>query len=143
MFIVCASSLLVLFFFFSSRRRHTRYWRDWSSDVCSSDLDHRAAQRDMRVVPAEQRGDRGLRQRGRADDRTPAHPGLGLEDLRGRLGSHAGGGGQPGAAEASRQRAALLLRLLPGGRGEQAPLSAIACSNSPFAVGDVKFMQTL
>src|SRR5215203_7185512 len=25
-------------FFFSSRRRHTRYWRDWSSDVCSSDL---------------------------------------------------------------------------------------------------------
>src|SRR6476620_4272082 len=25
-------------FFFSSRRRHTRYWRDWSSDMCSSDL---------------------------------------------------------------------------------------------------------
>src|SRR5215217_6048840 len=25
-------------FFFSSRRRHTRFWRDWSSDVCSSDL---------------------------------------------------------------------------------------------------------
>src|SRR3712207_7428052 len=25
--------------FFASRRRHTRYWRDWSSDVCSSDLD--------------------------------------------------------------------------------------------------------
>ena len=23
---------------FSSRRRHTRYWRDWSTDVCSSDL---------------------------------------------------------------------------------------------------------
>src|SRR3712207_8125353 len=30
--------LLCLVFFFSSRRRHTRYWRDWSSDVCSSDL---------------------------------------------------------------------------------------------------------
>src|SRR3712207_6564992 len=30
---------LFFFFFFSSRRRHTRYWRDWSSDVCSSDLD--------------------------------------------------------------------------------------------------------
>src|SRR3712207_3342354 len=29
---------LVVYFFFSSRRRHTRYWRDWSSDVCSSDL---------------------------------------------------------------------------------------------------------
>src|SRR3712207_8643876 len=27
-----------MLFFFSSRRRHTRYWRDWSSDVCSSDL---------------------------------------------------------------------------------------------------------
>src|SRR3712207_8354814 len=30
-------------FFFSSRRRHTRYWRDWSSDVCSSDLAVHAA----------------------------------------------------------------------------------------------------
>src|SRR6266536_1375998 len=28
----------MLFFFFSSRRRHTRSTRDWSSDVCSSDL---------------------------------------------------------------------------------------------------------
>src|SRR3989442_15250617 len=27
-----------VFFFFSSRRRHTRCGRDWSSDVCSSDL---------------------------------------------------------------------------------------------------------
>src|SRR5207302_6322680 len=27
-----------LAFFFSSRRRHTRFSRDWSSDVCSSDL---------------------------------------------------------------------------------------------------------
>src|SRR3989442_6763589 len=27
-----------MFFFFSSRRRHTRCGRDWSSDVCSSDL---------------------------------------------------------------------------------------------------------
>src|SRR5207245_2900411 len=30
--------LLFCFFFFSSRRRHTRCYRDWSSDVCSSDL---------------------------------------------------------------------------------------------------------
>src|SRR5438105_13033049 len=30
--------LLMLCFFFSSRRRHTRSTRDWSSDVCSSDL---------------------------------------------------------------------------------------------------------
>src|SRR5215510_16239075 len=28
----------MFFFFFSSRRRHTRWPRDWSSDVCSSDL---------------------------------------------------------------------------------------------------------
>src|SRR2546422_8392653 len=34
-------------FFFSSRRRHTRCSRDWSSDVCSSDL---AAQRGGRIV---------------------------------------------------------------------------------------------
>src|SRR5215213_9498433 len=30
---------MYLFFFFSSRRRHTRLVSDWSSDVCSSDLD--------------------------------------------------------------------------------------------------------
>src|SRR5260370_30819790 len=30
---------VVSFFFFSSRRRHTRFKCDWSSDVCSSDLD--------------------------------------------------------------------------------------------------------
>src|SRR5207249_8611075 len=34
-YVVC---LLFFFFFFSSRRRHTRSKRDWSSDVCSSDL---------------------------------------------------------------------------------------------------------
>src|SRR5699024_11812806 len=37
---LCAScfSNVILLFFFSSRRRHTRSKRDWSSDVCSSDL---------------------------------------------------------------------------------------------------------
>src|SRR5690606_41029092 len=35
----CVSrGFMVLLFFFSSRRRHTRFSRDWSSDVCSSDL---------------------------------------------------------------------------------------------------------
>src|SRR5207249_8659494 len=34
----CVCYLLFFFFFFSSRRRHTRSKRDWSSDVCSSDL---------------------------------------------------------------------------------------------------------
>src|SRR5258707_13947171 len=33
-----SSKGVLVVFFFSSRRRHTRYWRDWSSDVCSSDL---------------------------------------------------------------------------------------------------------
>src|SRR3712207_5939536 len=33
-----SASSLSAWCFFSSRRRHTRYWRDWSSDVCSSDL---------------------------------------------------------------------------------------------------------
>src|SRR2546421_8995092 len=33
-----ALSVVFLFFFFSSRRRHTISDRDWSSDVCSSDL---------------------------------------------------------------------------------------------------------
>src|SRR5207248_8288413 len=36
------------FFFFSSRRRHTRSYGDWSSDVCSSDLDLPARQRTLR-----------------------------------------------------------------------------------------------
>src|SRR5207247_3974931 len=45
-------------FFFSSRRRHTRSTRDWSSDVCSSDLSQRllgefaAATRCLHVVNA-------------------------------------------------------------------------------------------
>src|SRR3712207_3759458 len=43
--VVERNSVLAMFFFFSSRRRHTRYWRDWSSDVCSSDLAYRGAGR--------------------------------------------------------------------------------------------------
>src|SRR5699024_11741943 len=35
-----------LLFFFSSRRRHTRSKRDWSSDVCSSDLHELRAERE-------------------------------------------------------------------------------------------------
>src|SRR3712207_9505139 len=41
-------------FCFSSRRRHTRYWRDWSSDVCSSDL---AAEHPVVAVPPGGRPD--------------------------------------------------------------------------------------
>src|SRR5206468_5425846 len=41
-FVTCmyCTFFLFFFFFFSSRRRHTRSDRDWSSDVCSSDLLH-------------------------------------------------------------------------------------------------------
>src|SRR2546422_1465147 len=39
------------FFFFSSRRRHTRCSRDWSSDVCSSDL--AKAKLSLRELPLE------------------------------------------------------------------------------------------
>src|SRR5690349_22714256 len=40
MIVLLYTSCIVFFFFFffSSRRRHTRSLRDWSSDVCSSDL---------------------------------------------------------------------------------------------------------
>src|SRR5699024_11564290 len=40
----CRSTTIATFFF-SSRRRHTRSKRDWSSDVCSSDLDKRLSRR--------------------------------------------------------------------------------------------------
>src|SRR5260370_11716749 len=48
------------FFFFSSRRRHTRFKCDWSSDVCSSDLDTCAdasgAPQDLPATPARAPG---------------------------------------------------------------------------------------
>src|SRR2546422_10225566 len=37
-YIMMIFTFYCFFFFFSSRRRHTRCSRDWSSDVCSSDL---------------------------------------------------------------------------------------------------------
>src|SRR5438445_11637780 len=65
------------FFFFSSRRRHTRYWRDWSSDVCSSDLsiilraDRRMIERRHHVPCGERSEERRVgkecRSRGAAD----------------------------------------------------------------------------
>src|SRR5690606_39969932 len=40
-------------FFFSSRRRHTRFSRDWSSDVCSSDLIVEAKPKKTKVIKEE------------------------------------------------------------------------------------------
>src|SRR5690625_5369637 len=50
-------------FFFSSRRRHTRWPRDWSSDVCSSDLSFAADTDSERVKSGEHvsRGHRAIR----------------------------------------------------------------------------------
>src|SRR5206468_6379219 len=59
-------------FFFSSRRRHTRSDRDWSSDVCSSDLPKpspRTAESEAAAEPAplRERGDRNQRRQRRPE----------------------------------------------------------------------------
>src|SRR5687768_17688323 len=43
------------FFFFSSRRRHTRCSRDWSSDVCSSDLEDGFQLRIVPLFPSDEK----------------------------------------------------------------------------------------
>src|SRR5207253_6619930 len=60
------------FFFFSSRRRHTRWPRDWSSDVCSSDLFGRIAILRIGMRPNGSPGDVEVFARGATD----ADPGL-------------------------------------------------------------------
>src|SRR6266496_5976719 len=50
-------------FFFSSRRRHTRSLRDWSSDVCSSDLANWKAGQEFRPPP-------GWQSRARSEEHT-------------------------------------------------------------------------
>src|SRR5207245_10592819 len=60
--VTCTMSCLIfIFFFFSSRRRHTRCYRDWSSDVCSSDL----------VVDGEKNSES---EKAMSTDNTPIHP---------------------------------------------------------------------
>src|SRR5215813_7813707 len=79
---------MFIFFFFSSRRRHTRCGRDWSSDVCSSDL---GLQR--RAVPALGRHQGpALRVAARPH---PDAPGLGRH--RRQRGRHRGPGRRPAA----------------------------------------------
>src|SRR6266513_372358 len=51
----------ILFFFFSSRRRHTRSKRDWSSDVCSSDLRTAGLPQGVVLMDAGYGNDTGLR----------------------------------------------------------------------------------
>src|SRR6266487_6011297 len=48
--------VIMFFFFFSSRRRHTRWTGDWSSDVCSSDLEGVAEHVRAHLRSAQSRG---------------------------------------------------------------------------------------
>src|SRR5690606_40991448 len=61
----CVSAPVSDSFFFSSRRRHTRFSRDWSSDVCSSDLD--------RPQGREEDGTQVDRPQGRQEDGAQEH----------------------------------------------------------------------
>src|SRR2546429_5870493 len=79
----------VYFFFFSSRRRHTRCSRDWSSDVCSSDLDRRRVLWLSHTVPGVQPGAAGGAGCGARDARNHE---IGRGACRGR-GEISGGGG--------------------------------------------------
>src|SRR5699024_11333223 len=65
---------LIFFFFFSSRRRHTRSKRDWSSDVCSSDLPCPGSVRDPRRAVRRLRTLRSRRRRERRRDRRIHRP---------------------------------------------------------------------
>src|SRR2546429_3032398 len=67
---VSLSTCTLFFFFFSSRRRHTRCSRDWSSDVCSSDLAAEIAA--IKAIPRQEGvaeiripGERAYRERAR------------------------------------------------------------------------------
>src|SRR3712207_5570166 len=82
-FYVVIVFVISYFFFFSSRRRHTRYWRDWSSDVCSSDLVLRWG-RDADTPERLVRADAAAADRGRPHHRRGgAARGLGERRLRG------------------------------------------------------------
>src|SRR5204863_2349938 len=64
---------------FSSRRRHTRSLRDWSSDVCSSDLEKRLLQSECRgrkwLARSTREHQEGNARRGGAGDRGEAREG--------------------------------------------------------------------
>src|SRR5690606_39589913 len=63
--VVCVLVVGLPFFFFSSRRRHTRFSRDWSSDVCSSDLQRGREPRLLLGVGILVRDRQGREHRGR------------------------------------------------------------------------------
>src|SRR5690606_29946329 len=75
--------MLVWLFFFSSRRRHTRFSRDWSSDVCSSDLSTRGQADKIDQLTALRREEDRLRERiAEAEQRVGRQlAGTGLTDI--------------------------------------------------------------
>src|SRR3989440_7392754 len=79
------------FFFFSSRRRHTRSDRDWSSDVCSSDLGHVEAQELDAHRDRQLPRDLGLADASRAGEQEAADGLARLAEARAR---HLDGGGE-------------------------------------------------
>src|SRR2546428_14187064 len=89
---ITTKTIYISFFFFSSRRRHTRSDRDWSSDVCSSDLAGAVRRPLVRPVRERLRG-RGQGRRAAAVRRARGRVGVAL-----RAGGAArgGGGGAPG-----------------------------------------------
>src|SRR5215475_9049297 len=74
----------MFFFFFSSRRRHTSFSREWSSDVCSSDLHGQGGDGGRGDFPAQRQQGREAKVRRRSEGterrfHVQAHPrGLGL-----------------------------------------------------------------
>src|SRR5437660_3435280 len=91
------------FFFFSSRRRHTRWPRDWSSDVCSSDLDEK--KRVTRAQPSLPPHRTDCPAEESSADRRACRAG---EIRRGEL-------------QEPSPRSLPIVRIVPGGRGKRGP----------------------
>src|SRR5207253_8232527 len=100
--VLCSRMWWFYVFFFSSRRRHTRWPRDWSSDVCSSDLvprlgpGHRvrAAGQKLAAAPQEQQDDEA---QGDEPEMLGAHAALLAASEIGRASCRGGGEGRGGA----------------------------------------------
>src|SRR5207248_5612982 len=89
--------------FFSSRRRHTRSYGDWSSDVCSSDLERLRLHLQRGVELEVNRIEHGLADRGAGDDGAVAahEDGGAAAERRGEMASHLLGGDEEKIGRAS------------------------------------------
>src|SRR2546430_6416022 len=89
-FLMTSLRYMYFFFFFSSRRRHTRFDCDWSSDVCSSDLELALLGGDGRPVAFVRRDvsdvDDPIRTRARRRQLELACRGLALPRMAGEIG---------------------------------------------------------